>query len=105
MMDNKAKRKRPALPLRAAYPFGVDRGLGEEIRAIQPDLMPIRKWTKSYTSSVRRGHIIELFRRHDIFDEFKRIHWPFGNTSSGIVRTEQYLHIKQEYEKHLTGNH
>lgn len=84
-----------SLPLRAAYSFGAEHGLAHatsEIRA-----MEIR-WDSSYTSSVRRGYIIELFERRGIFDSFKAKYWPAGNTPKGATRTRRYLRIKADYE-------
>jgi hypothetical protein len=58
----------PTFPLRAAYPFGEEHGLGKEIADIRDMVI---EWDLQYTSSLRRGYIIELFEKQGIFDEFK----------------------------------
>lgn len=83
------------MPLMAAYPFAVEHGLRAEVEAIRN--MPI-VWDRPYTSSVRRGYVIELFERHGIFDEFKAEHWPFGSTAKGERRCEWYQRLKEEFE-------
>lgn len=88
------------LPIKAAYQFGVARGLTDEIEKIRR--MPIA-WGMSYTTSVRRGFVIELFIEKGIFDQFKSEFWPFGNSSGGVALTNRYLAIKQRYEDALHG--
>ncbi len=86
------------LSLTAAYPFGNAKGLEAEIAKIRE--MAII-WNSSYTSSVRRGHVIELFERSGIFEEFKQKHWPFANTPRGAKKRQWYLDIKGKYEEYL----
>jgi len=62
------------------------------------------EWDSTYTSSVRRGYVIELFEGQGIFGEFKEKFWPFGNTPQGANRRQRYLKIKADYEKFLEGN-
>lgn len=61
------------------------------------------EWDSSYTSSLRRGYIVELFERHGILDEFKAKHWAHGNTSAGETKRRRYLKIKKQYEDFLVG--
>ncbi|MGP8251406.1 MAG: endonuclease NucS domain-containing protein [Terracidiphilus sp.] len=89
------------LSLTAAYPFGNAMGLELEVAKIRD--MAI-EWNSSYTSSVRRGCIIDLFEKHGVFGEFKEKCWPFGNTSQGAKKRQRYLDIKGDYEKFLEGN-
>lgn len=84
-----------ALSLRSAYAFGAEHGLGGEVDQIRS--MEIR-WDSSYTSSVRRGFIVELFQKHGIFEEFKAKHWAHGNTRAGEAKARRYLRIKGEFE-------
>lgn len=86
------------LPVKDAYKFGLDHGLGEEIKKIQS--MEI-EWDSSYSTTVRRGYIVELFSKNGIFDEFKDKHWPSGNTPYGIRKTSFFLRIKQRFEEFL----
>lgn len=57
----------------------------------------------SYTSSLRRGYIVALFEKHGLFDEFKKEHWPFGNSPAGERKRLRYLRIKGQYEEFLAG--
>lgn len=85
-----------ALSLKAAYAFGAEHGLAREVEQIRT--MEIR-WDSSYTSSVRRGFIVELFQKHGIFDEFKAKCWAHGSTPDGEAKTRRYLRIKNEFEQ------
>lgn len=89
-----------ALPLREAYQFGIEHGLNEEISAIRD--MEI-EWDLSYTSSVRRGFIVELFTSKGLMEAFKGTCWPNGNTRDGERRIRRYLKIKQQYEDFLSS--
>ncbi len=89
-----------ALSLREAYVFGADHGLGPEVDAIRK--MRI-EWNASYTSSLRRGYIVELFEKHNLLDRFKQEHWAFGATPAGETRRRRYLRIKAQYEEILVG--
>lgn len=89
-----------ALSLRAAYAFGVAKGLEREVNGIRD--MAI-EWDSSYTSSLRRGYIVELFEKHGLFDEFKALHWGLGNTTAGTRKHQFYLKIKKRYEDFLAG--
>jgi hypothetical protein len=84
------------LPLRAAYPFGAERGLGADMDRIRS--LEIR-WDSPYTSSVRRGYVVELFETRGIFDDFKARHWPYGNTPAGRSRVRRYVRIKSDFER------
>ncbi|HEX5871810.1 MAG TPA: hypothetical protein VFY65_15385, partial [Longimicrobium sp.] len=85
-----------AMPLRAAYAFGAVNGVGREVEEIRQ--MTIA-WDVSYTSSLRRGYIVALFEKHDLFERFKQEHWSFGNTPGGETRRRRYLRIKAQYEE------
>jgi len=61
------------------------------------------EWDRSYTSSLRRGYIVDLFQKTGIFQEFKDTHWPEGNTPSGETVTRRYQRIKAAYEDFLSG--
>jgi hypothetical protein len=89
-----------ALSLKAAYAFGAAKGLQREVNEIRDMVI---EWDSSYTSSLRRGYIVELFERHGILDEFKAKHWAHGNTSAGETKRRKYLKIKKQYEDFLVG--
>jgi hypothetical protein len=61
------------------------------------------EWDSSYTSSLRRGYIVDLFERRGIFDEFKAKHWAIGNTPAGEGKRLRYLRLKKQYEDFLLG--
>lgn len=88
------------LSLKAAYSFGLSRGLETEVNEIRNMVI---EWDSSYTSSLRRGFIVSLFDKHAIFEDFKTAHWAFGNTPTGDTRRRRYLRIKKQYEEFLAG--
>jgi hypothetical protein len=65
----------------------------EQIRS-----MEIR-WDSTYTTSVRRGYVVELFEKQGIFEEFKGKCWVHGNTAKGESKARRYLRIKAEFEE------
>jgi hypothetical protein len=89
-----------ALSLKAAYAFGIGKGLEREIDEIRQMVI---EWDLSYDSSLRRGYIVELFEKSAVFDEFKTKHWSYGNTSRGETLRRRYLKIKKQYEDFLAG--
>ncbi len=92
--------KSKKLSLNAAYPFGIEHGLDVEIDQIRN--MEI-EWDRSYTSTLRRGYIVELFERKGIFDQFKTLYWQEGNTAWGDSQRRFYLKILAEYQDFLAG--
>jgi len=88
------------LSLKAAYAFGAARGLEREVNNIRDMVI---EWDSSYTSSLRRGYIVELFEKHGIFEDFKRTHWSFGNSATGETKRRRFLRIKAQYEEFLDG--
>lgn len=89
-----------ALSLKAAYEFGKTHGLEREVAEIRDMVI---EWDLSYTSSLRRGYIVELFERQGLFDQFKKAHWSFGDTPGGVRKRSWYLRIKARYEAFLSG--
>lgn len=89
-----------ALSLKAAYAFGAAKGLQREVNEIRDMVI---EWDSSYTSSLRRGYVVELFEKHGIFDEFKAEHWARGSTPAGETQRRRYLKIKKQYADFLAG--
>jgi hypothetical protein len=89
-----------ALSLKAAYAFGAGHGLEHEVNEIRDMVI---EWDSSYTSSLRRGYVLELFEKHGVFEEFKTQHWAHGNTPAGETKRRRYLRIKRQYEDFLAG--
>lgn len=88
------------MPLKEAYSFGADHGLERAVTAIRD--MEI-EWDLSYTSSVRRGYVVDLFTKKGLFDAFKQQFWPAGDTPWGQRKKEFWLRLKSRYEDFLAG--
>lgn len=88
------------LPLKSAYDFGAEHGLQTQVDEIRD--MEIG-WNLSYTSTVRRGYIVELFTKHGLLDEFKAKHWALGDSPRGLRECDKYLRIKQRFVEFLEG--
>ncbi len=88
------------MPLKEAYRFGAEHGLEREVAAIRD--MEI-EWDLSYTSSLRRGYVADLFTKKDLFDAFKQQYWPVGDTPWGQRKKEFWLRLKGRYEDFLAG--
>lgn len=88
------------LPLKDAYRFGAEHRLEREVAEIRD--MEI-EWDLSYTSSLRRGYIADLFTTKKLFEEFKDQYWLTGKTSWGERKTAFWLRLKARYEDFLAG--
>jgi hypothetical protein len=93
--------ERKVLPLKEAYRFGADHALESDMRGIRD--MEI-EWDLSYTSSLRRGFVVDLFVKKQLFDAFKEQYWPTGNTIWGKRKSEFWLRLKNRYEDFLAGH-
>jgi hypothetical protein len=89
---------RPVLPLLDAYKFGHDHDLDEAVNAIKNMAVV---WPLSYSSTVRRGFIVDLFKNHGLYDAFVIAYWPFGKTPPGQNYAAFTLRIKERYERFL----
>ncbi len=88
------------LSLPAAYEFAATKGLGAAATEIKN--MEI-EWDSSYTSTVRRGHIVELFEANGVFEEFKEKFWPDGNTPGGATKRSLYIRVKEKFAAFQAG--
>jgi Endonuclease NucS len=88
------------LPLKSAYIFLADHGVQDEVDEIKD--MEIG-WNLSYTSTVRRGYVVDLMEKRGLLEEFKAKHWAYGNTPGGALERDRYLRIKRRYEDFLEG--
>jgi len=88
------------LSLTAAYEFGSERGLESQISKIRD--MEI-EWDLSYTSTLRRGYIVDLFQRRGILNDFIQAHWHEGATSQGKSQIRFGMKLKDRYERFLAG--
>ena len=87
--------------IRDAYAFAAAHGLEKEANGIRDMVI---EWDSSYTTSLRKGYLVELFEKGGIFEEFKAKHWPIGSTSAGEQERRRVLRIKQRYEAFLAGS-
>ena len=92
--------ERKTLPLKEAYRFRAEHALERDMAGIKD--MEI-EWDLSYTSSLRRGFVIDLFTKKQLFDAFKTQYWPAGNTPWGRRKSEFWLRLKGRYEDFLDG--
>lgn len=88
------------LSLKSAYAFGSNCGHQGEVEEIRNMVI---EWDMSYTSTLRRGYIVDLFERSGLFTRFKKEYWPFGNTPAGDRKRLRYLRVKKQYEDFLAG--
>lgn len=92
------------LPLKEAYRFGADHALQDEMATIRD--MEI-EWDLSYTSSLRRGFVVDLLTKRNLLESFKRECWPDGNSPWGqLTRGRnkalgQLLYYMSWVDKHL----
>ena len=96
-----AEEQTRTLSLKAAYAFGANHGLEQEVNEIREMVI---EWDSSYTSSLRRGYVVSLFEKHGMLEDFKAAHWVFGNTPTGETQRRHYLRIKTQYEDFLNGH-
>jgi hypothetical protein len=88
------------LPLKEAYLFGAEQGIERELAEIRD--MEI-EWDLSYTSSLRRGYVINLLSQRGLFDAFKEEYWPAGNSPWGQRKIAFWLRLKERYGDFLAG--
>lgn len=87
-------RRREVFPLRKAYPFATRNSLPEQTRRIRK--MSV-SWDKSYTSTVRRGFMIELLQRRGLLEAFKQRIWRYGLTPAGQREMRHCLTVKRQF--------
>jgi hypothetical protein len=88
-------------PLRDAYVFADQHGLSTEGAAIRD--MEI-EWDRPYTSTVRRGRMIELFENRGVLNQFITDAWPLGASAVGDSEKRRCLKISREYNAFLAGD-
>jgi hypothetical protein len=84
----------------------ADPRLNQSLEEMQAEIEEIRgmeiEWARSYTSSLRRGYIVDLFQQKGIFSDFVKSRWPNGATHDGEVKTRRYLRILAQYQQFLS---
>jgi len=87
------KEEYEGLPLRLAYSFLADKGIEKESNEIRQS----KDKYKSYTSTLKRGKVIDLLENNDLLDEFTNKHWSFGGTESGKRKIQRYKRILESF--------
>jgi len=106
-MNNKEFEEPKDLPLELGYSFLQERNLGKEANEIQ---LSKDKW-KSYTSTLRRGKVLNLLEKNNLFDDFLNKCWANGRTDDGKKRLRKYKRVfdsfsssgRQEEEEEQEG--
>lgn len=82
-----------ALPLRFAYEFLAQKGFENEANEIRQS----KDKYMSYTSTLRRGKVLELLEKNNLLEEFIDKHWPFGKTEKGKRKIQRYKSILNSF--------
>src|SRR5262245_42375542 len=86
--------------IKPAYAFGASHGFEKEVSDIRDMVI---EWDSAYTTSLRKGYLVDLFEKQGILDEFKATHWTLGNTPAGEKERRRVLRIKEQYMTFLQG--
>ena len=81
------------LPLKYVYQYLVQKGFENEVNEIKQS----KDRYKSYTSTLRRGKIIELLEKNNLLTEFIDNYWHYGKTEKGKSRIRRYKRIYTEF--------
>jgi len=81
------------LPLRLAYTFLSEKGLLNESDEIRQS----KDKYKSYTSTLKRGKILDVLEKHNLLDEFIGKYWHFGSTNDGKRKLQRYRRILDSF--------
>jgi len=82
-----------ALPLRFAYEFLAHKGFEHESSEIRRS----KDKYGCYTSTLRRGKVLELLEKNNLLEEFIDRYWLFGNTEKGKRKTQRYKRIYESF--------
>ncbi|MBA4316775.1 MAG: hypothetical protein C0412_00085 [Flavobacterium sp.] len=74
------------LPLRFAYGFLFEKGFEKESQ----DIKQSKDKYKSYTSTLKRGKVIDCLEKNNLLNEFIEKYWHFGNTDGGKRKIQRY---------------
>lgn len=81
------------LPLRFVYEFLSQKGFENQANEIRQS----KDSYKSYTSTLRRGKILELLEKNNLLQEFIDKYWPFGKTEKGERKIQRYKRIYNSF--------
>ncbi len=77
------------LPLRFAYDYLSQKKLENESNEIKQS----KDKYKSYSSTLRRGKIVDLLEKNNLLDDFINTHWSFGKSEKGKKKILRYKSI------------
>ncbi len=80
-------------PLEAAYRFMAAHGLGREAETIHLNRVQLL----SYTSTIKRGKVIELLERNGLLEEFFSSEWPRGFTDRGRQEVQRCIRVYRRF--------
>ena len=81
------------LPLTLAYHFLNEKGFDEEVAKIRSS----RDRYKCYTSSLRRGKVVDLLEKSHLLDEFVEKCWRNGATPGGKRKIQRFRRILEDF--------
>jgi hypothetical protein len=86
-----------SLSLNLAYGYLINKGFENDVNVIRES----KDQYKSYTSTLRRGKIVDLLEKNNLLNDFIEQHWQYGKTDSGKTKIRRYKNILNGF---LEGN-
>jgi hypothetical protein len=77
------------LSLYSAYEYLTNKGYENEVAKIRES----RDQYKSYTSTLRRGKIVDILERNNLLNDFIENCWQYGKTDHGKSKLRRYKNI------------
>jgi hypothetical protein len=93
MSDTEKIEEFDALPLKFAYQFLAQKDFENEANEIRQS----KDRYKTYTSTLRRGKVVELLEKNSLLGEFIDKYWPSGKTEDGKRRIRRYKTIYNSF--------
>jgi hypothetical protein len=93
MNDTEKIEEFEALPLKFAYQFLAQKGFENEANEIRQS----KDRYKSYSSTLRRGKVIELLEKNSMLEEFIEKYWSHGKTEDGKRRIRRYKTVYNSF--------
>ncbi len=78
-------------PIKAAYQFAAENGLGEQAETIR--MKPFRydrRGLRDRSSSIRSSYLIVLFQSKGLFEKFQKEYWPYYEKEGGRAAFRAY---------------
>jgi hypothetical protein len=81
------------LSLNSAYEYLTEKGYENDIIKIRES----KDQYKSYTSTLRRGKIVDILEKNNLLNDFIEKYWQYGKTESGKTKLRRYKNILNEF--------